>query len=114
MGESSTDGSVALGNPKFLGVNSQLVSRVMEGFSNYLQIGLIHLMSCGYLVVVAVDGNGKASLERDNQFKLAHECNFFKYRDLSRGMYMKVQAHFDYLELSFLQLRLKASFLDTE
>ena len=64
----STDGSVSIEHLRSIGVKSLLISHAKEGFSRDLQIGLIHAIRKGYEGVITVDGNGKDSCERIDQF----------------------------------------------
>ena len=72
----STDGSVKIDHLKAIGVNTLLISHAKAGFSRDLQIGLIYAMRNGYSGVITVDGNGKDSCERINQFIHALDLGF--------------------------------------
>ncbi len=72
----STDGSVSSEHLQKIGVRSLLVSHAGEGFSRDLQIGLIYAIRNGYSGVVTVDGNGKDSCEKIDQFIESLDAGF--------------------------------------
>jgi len=72
----STDGSVEVDHLKSIGVNTLLISHAKAGFSRDLQIGLIYAMRNGYSGVVTIDGNGKDSCEKIDQFIHALDLGF--------------------------------------